>query len=284
MDSITLTLIATSLYLGLSCLLKTLAPWHLAGVVRGLLPVGPRLGATLAALVIGWEAALAVSLVVVPALAVTPAIGTFAVFVVLLGHGWWRGATDCGCHGPGVAMHPLVSLVLDLGLLVCLLLIRAQVPAWPLAWGLASLVVFLLVVVFCWLQADALARGRGPWLDLSAARPGQLLPSGLVDDTAGSGRTQLVALLAPDCPLCQAWLKVLATVHRREDLPTVLALQAQSQTSEDQPDSPVPMRAISRWRFGRLALTTPSALVVVDGRVTERWLRTMPESFVNQLR
>lgn len=274
-------------YLGSSSLLKLVAPWHLAAVLGARLP--RVLSGPLASLVIGWEALLAVGLLCAPALVVVPAVATLAFFAVVSLVAAALRLEDCGCHGPWLRIPPLLSAALDLGA-IALLATMAPEPGggWLDARGAILLVVGVAVTAVALVQLRSQRMGSRPWLDLSPVREGELFRPqwlgaeavqelSLADDT-------IIAFVSPRCARCLAWMKVLAKMHVRPELPRVVCVAAAEPALAELPAQPYPLLAVPRWRLAWLVATTPVAFRVSDEIVTEQWIHAMPRSLVDPLR
>jgi hypothetical protein len=195
---------------------------------------------------------------------------------------------DCGCYGGLVLLTPAQSLALD-GLYVALL---------AGAWGMAPADTFApaawkLVVVLV-AAAVALAASwrslRTPLVDLSLLRVGRTwrrswLKRYARDVTQGS---HFVVFLSRDCPYCKRWVPLLNVIEVQPDLPSVVAVMS-LQGEELQgflqehliafPVTHMPQSLVSLMVTGY-----PTAALVENGRIAEKWVGEMPQSYMDRVR
>jgi hypothetical protein len=262
----------------------------------GLLPKSLLLPAALA--VISFQCGLGVALL----LCLWPArVLPFAILSLLvLGTiGYWSTATgrtaDCGCYNGLFTLSPLQSLVLDTVYAVLLgLSWWWGVPeAEPTTW---KIVIILLAAA----GGGGLALGLfryserhgTPLVELTPIRIGRRWnPSWLprsVDLSADDGET-LIVFLGANCAHCMRWIKVLNTIHACPRLPEVRGVVAigAEQLPEylDRAAVRFPTVAVSTWVAARLSRSiTPTAVLIQDGIIREKWLRSIPRFFLDRVR
>lgn len=221
----------------------------------------------------------------------------FFVILVFAAVSSWGVASgrveDCGCYGGPIVVSPAASVALD-GVYALVLgaawYAGIDAPAAP--WKVGAVAGVALALAF--LSGYSLRRGqqsRGPLVDWSPFRAGRPWRSRWLGHPSRYGLERgehLVALLALDCPTCRSWLKPLAFVHSRPELPDVLAAYAANEEEVDELRTevslPFPVVPFGRWPMRRLTRHLPRGVLVEDGVVREVWLGAMSESFVGRIR
>jgi hypothetical protein len=287
------------LVLAFAGLAKALEPDYFVRHLKnlGLLPKALQLPAALA--VISFQGGLGVALL----LRLWPArVLPFAILSLLgLGMiGYWSTATgrtaDCGCYNGLFTFSPLQSLVLDTVYAVLLGLSwwRGVPGAEPASWKIA-------MVLFAAAGGGGLALGlflyserHGiPLVELTPIRVGRRWnPSWLpriADLSADDGVETLIVFLGANCAHCMRWIKVLNTIHACSKLPEVRGVVAISpdQLSEylDRAAVRFPIVAVSTWVAARLSRSiTPTAVLIQEGVIREKWIRSMPKPFLERVR
>lgn len=277
-------------------LAKALEPEHFVRHLKnlGLLPV--RLLVPVALAVISLQCGLGAALL----LRLRPDWFLPAAMVLLLGLaglGYWSTATgrtaDCGCYNGLLTFSPLQSLSLDAGYASLLGFAWWQgAPPEPRLWTLALVLVAALgggAVAFGLLGHSA--RHGKPLLDLTPMKVGRRwkpswLPSGA--ELPGERET-LVVFLGANCSHCMQWIKVLNRVHQIPGLPSVqgvVALRPDRLADYlSRSGARFPVAPITPWAAARLSRSiTPTAVLIRDGVIREKWIRSMPKPFVERVR
>ena len=277
-------------------LAKALEPQHFVRHLRNLrlFPEVWLLPLTVA--VAAFQCGLAAALV----LRVWPPVVLPAAMLVLLGLavlGFWSTATgrtaDCGCYNGLVTFSPLQSLLLDAGY-VSLLGISwwlGAPAADPRSWR--GIVVLLAAVGgggLAWGLSRYSARNGKPLVELTPMRVGRRWnPRWVRGLSMAEGDDRLVVFLGANCPHCMKWIKVLNTVHRLPGLPAVQGVVTLA--PERLPDylsrssARFPVVAVTPWASARLSRgITPTAVIVQEGVIREKWIRNMPKAFTDRLR
>jgi hypothetical protein len=202
---------------------------------------------------------------------------------------------DCGCYNGIVTFSPEQSLILDavyVVLLACGWRWGTQVSE-PEPWKIASVLVIaagagLLAYVSLRHEAET---GK-PLLELSPLRPGRRwnlrwMKEGS-DVSRGDGK-KIVVFLGASCHYCRRWIKVLNVVHRLPGFPDVqgIVLLPDKDLSDyvSREGVEFPVTTAKPWVMARLVRGfTPTAVVVEGGVIQEKWIGSMPEPFVEELR
>ena len=244
-----------------------------------------------AAICTGAEAALGAALVahVVPSVVVPAAAGLVVALAALT---LWaehaRDLEDCGCYGGVVLLTPQQSAALD-GLYLALLGVALWMPAGE-AWlavgpGIAAIgLVGVAAAIAAWQSLDA------PLLDLSRLRTDRRWKTRWLParpDLAGDAPHFLV-FLTKDCPYCKRWVPLLNVMNSQPDFPDVVGVMAASEdemeTFRDEHVVRFPVEPMERILFQRMVTAYPTAVLVDDRRVAEKWTGEFPERYLKRVR
>lgn len=220
--------------------------------------------------------------------------GALGVTIALGALGYWSTVTgrteDCGCYNGLLTLSPRQSLLVDVALvsLLGVAWILGEPPQNPETWRITTLSWTAVLSGGLTLASYLYASRRGsPLVDLSPLRIGRPFDPRWLDGKADLSGTTIVVLLGATCPHCRKWVKVLNLVHRLADLPDVIgAVGAPEEGLDDYRNSArFPIVALTPWRMARLARgISPTAVVVRDGIIREKWGGAMPEAFAARLR
>jgi hypothetical protein len=239
-------------------------------------------------LFIACECALGATLLLNPGLvALSATLALLLGFVFLTVWGSVTGRVeDCGCYGNFILLRPWQSVALD-G--VYLLLVGAawvvhpageqQFSPWAVAAALAiAAAAFLLAQrnLRHPLDTSPLKQGkpwRASWLKES---PRDLL--------SGS---HLIVFLGRECPYCKRWVPLLNVVEVQQDFPSVTGVLSLSAQEVDEFKSEhlihFPIARMQRTLFSILADSVPTAVLIEDGMIREKWMGKMPDSYMERI-
>ena len=102
--------------------------------------------------------------------------------------------------------------------------------------------------------------------------------------------SKLIVFMSPRCPQCKDWLQVLKIVHDCPELPDVLGVVAFTNYDEmrwfvDSYQLNFSVVALDSVAYDRLKIdTVPTAVIVEDGIIREKWVAGMPASFVQRIK
>ena len=194
---------------------------------------------------------------------------------------------DCGCYGGLVLITPAQSQALDV------LYLALVVVAWLVAPAAAGVATWKAAFVAAAALASLAASGRSlraPLADLALLRVGRSWRRNWLrqyerDLTRGS---HFVVFLSRDCPYCKRWVPLLNIIEVQPELPSVVAVMS---LEEDE------LRAFLAEHLIRFSVTHmpqslvslmasafPTAALIEDGRVTQKWVGEMPKEYVERIR
>ncbi|NJP11691.1 MAG: hypothetical protein HC866_21310 [Leptolyngbyaceae cyanobacterium RU_5_1] len=97
----------------------------------------------------------------------------------------------------------------------------------------------------------------------------------------------IVVFLGTQCPQCKKWLNILKVVHGRTDLPDIIGVvAAPAEVARGYAEHYAlnfPLVTIQPALFSTLITQVPTAVVLEDGVIREKWVRAMPQSFIEQI-
>lgn len=215
---------------------------------------------------------------------------------------YWGTSTgrieDCGCYNGWLDVTPRQSQILNI-VYIGLLIFAA-------IWGNYQPPVFWqwILVLGTLVTSGALASGSleyltqnlRPYIDLSPLKinrpwqPKWLGEDGEDPDLILTSGAKLVVFLSIQCPKCKNWLNVLKLVHYRDDLPDVMGTISLTtiEAGQDFVDSyslNYPIMAIEEKQHQKLGINVfPTAIVLEDGVIKEKWVETIPEYFIERIK
>ncbi|MBP5972050.1 hypothetical protein HW132_04705 [Brasilonema sp. CT11] len=223
--------------------------------------------------------------------------GTIVLLLVLSGLTYWSTSTkrtnDCGCYNGLINISPNQSLLLNIlytaliGLawfypVADILTVSQQVSAL-----LISLAISCLGTGVSYLY---LWKKEKPLLDLSLLKVDRLWQPKWIEEYADSLTTgdKLVVFLMPGCQMCKSWIKVLKIVHKRPDLPDVVAGVARTPEEVQEfvqlHNINFPVVAMNPFVMSRFAEAFPTGVLLENGIIREKWLGVMPLVFVQRVK
>jgi hypothetical protein len=278
-------------------LTKALDPSHFVHHLKDLrlLPAGLLFPAAL--VVISLQCGLGAALVLHVWLAwLLPAAAVFLLALAALGY--WSTATrramDCGCYNGLLTFSPLQSLLLDSSYATLLVLAWWWAPAdgtrpWTVSAALLAAAGGGLLA--CGISRYSARHGK-PLFELTPLKVGRRWNprwlQGRLDPSATGGE-KLVVFLGPNCSHCKKWIKALNTIHWLPGFPEVQGVVALSPERVphflEQDDIRFPVVSVTPWVSARLSRgITPTAALVANGIIQDKWVRAMPKAFTDRLR
>lgn len=208
-----------------------------------------------------------------------------AVFLVLIGWGWWRGSlVDCGCFGAMLKRSPGEAFAIDSAFLL------VAVAVWRGARGEAErgrfahrwrVVVSVLAggVSLAATIALFLVGATGIRATLEAARHPEMAA---VDLEVGE---HLLYLFHPECPQCARMSPRVAEYSQTPALPavvgfTTLTTKPDVDIYRDKYNLRIPAGILSRDSLSRITGdgSVPQLVHVRDGEILRSWVTEMPEA------
>jgi hypothetical protein len=197
-----------------------------------------------------------------------------------------RDLADCGCYGGVVRLTPRQSVLLNGGYI---LMLAGALYATPGASWVPSLAGAASVGLGGVGAAVAAWGSRTePLLDLSRLRPGRRWAvEWLPDHPEVTTEPHFVVFLSPDCPYCKRWVPLLNVMHAKADLPRVLGVLALPDDEREafRHDHLVrfPLGQMTASRFRHMVSGYPTAVLVEEGAVAEKWEGELPEPYAEQI-
>jgi hypothetical protein len=278
-------------------LAKALDPSHFVHHLKDLRILPARLLFPAALFVISLQCGLGAALVlhVWPA-GLLPAAAVLLLALAVLGY--WSTATgrafDCGCYNGLLTFSPLQSLLLNAGYAALLVLAWWWAPAdgaepWK---AFAALLVAAGGGLLAFAVSRSSERRGRPLFELTPLKAGRRwnprwLRGG--PDLSAAGGETLVVFLGANCSHCKRWIKALNTIHWLPGFPEVQGIVALSPERVphflEQDGIRFPVASVTPWVSARLSRgITPTAVVVADGVIREKWVQAMPKEFTDRLR
>ncbi|MDM9586317.1 MauE/DoxX family redox-associated membrane protein [Nostoc sp. GT001] len=224
-------------------------------------------------------------------------LGTIVLLLLLSSLTYWSTSTkrtdDCGCYNGLIDISPKQSLLLNalyitlMGLawfypVADILTVSQQVTALLISLTTSCLLTAVSYIYF-WKQ-------KKPILNLEPLQVNRRWQPQWLKEYPESLTTgeKLVVFLMPGCPTCKNWLKVLKVVHQRTDLPDVVAGVPQTleqvQAFVQSNNINFPVVAMSPTVVARLTNAFPTAVLLEEGIIREKWLGVMPLDFVKRVK
>jgi hypothetical protein len=268
---------------------KVLEPWKFLRHIAHLRLISSRWIVPISLGFIAFETALGVAII----LQVFPHVMIGVSLIVLIGLSlltYWSTSTgkteDCGCYNGWLEISPTVSLLLNAFYGVLLII------AWVLGHFEPTVLWQELLTIITLLVSGALASGHleylyvfgRPYLELTPLQVNRQWQSKWLEHAVDvSSGSKIVVFLGTSCPQCKNWLKVLKLVHHRPDLPDVVGVVSTetSIATEYAKNYTLnfPIVAIKPSVFSHLVMSVPTAAVLSDGVIKEKWVGVMPPDF-----
>lgn len=254
----------------------------------GLLP--PQLVIPTAITFIGLECALGVALILyefpqdlVP--------GTIILILCLSASTAWATSTkrteDCGCYGGLLVITPKQSILLNLGYILLL----GWAWVYPVANHYTQIWQWVLALIA--LVAGSISGWKSqekPLVDFSRLKPGNRWhPRWLKDSSQDLQQgSHFVVFLGKDCPYCKQWVPLLNVMSTQKDLPNVIGILALSHEEIEAFKAEhlvrFPIAQMDKLLFGYMVDSYPTAVLIEDGVISNKWLGEIPKEFFNRIR
>lgn len=224
---------------------------------------------------------------------------SIVLLIALSGLTYWSTSTgrteSCGCYNGWLEVTPTQSIIFNLFYIISLSLSLFLSPKQPgVLWP-------WMAVCAAFVTGYAAASGSLAYLDRHGYPPIDLAPIQAhrpwqnewlgehfnLDFNSGS---KLVVFMSPRCPQCKDWLQVLKIVHACPELPDVVGVVAFTYYDElryfvDSYELNFSVVALEPSQYDRLGIDTlPTAVIVADGTIREKWVAGMPLSFIKRIK
>jgi hypothetical protein len=200
---------------------------------------------------------------------------------------------DCGCYTGLLKVNPKQSLALNCfyALSIALYFLHPipdfltqsqQLNALSIS-VLASATITLASYLYYW-------KAKKPILDLMPIKINKPWNPDWIADYRGDWTDGeiLAVFLNPKCGLCKHWLSVLRVIHLRPNFPNVVGGLVGSKEEVEEylrdRDLPFPIVAVQPSVAARSLESFPSAIVLENGIVKDKWIGKMPREFVDSLK
>lgn len=291
----TASIIVGSIFL-LTGIAKVIEPWKFTQHITKLDVINPQLIVPISLTFTAIESALGTALIlkILPTVIIPVSILLLFSLSMLT---YWSTSTgkteDCGCYNGWLEITPTQSLILNaiyIFLLIFAEFFEKYQPTVLWQW----LVVLITLITSYALAAGSLEymqkNGR-PYLDftpLQKNRTWQVEWLGEDSESLMSGSV-IVVFMSSQCSQCKHGLGVLKLVQWQDDLPAIVGLidTENLQEAQDFVDSyflNFPVVAVDKRFYKKLRIeVVPTAVVLEDGTIKEKWIGVMPTSFINQI-
>lgn len=282
----------------LTAIAKIIEPWKFAQHIAKLRLFNSQSIEPITITFIAVEATIGTALI----FEATPAIIIPLSIIMLIGLSgltYWSTSTgktqDCGCYNGWLKITPNQSLLLNLLYIICLGVgLIGKYNEGTILWRwMIVIATFLISYAAASASLEYLDNHGYPLIDLApiqANRPWQNQWLGEAVNLDLSLGEKLIVFMSPHCPQCQEWLQVLKIVHDCPELPDVLGVVAFTNYDEmrwfvDSHKLNFSVVALDSVAYDRLKIdTVPTAVIVEDGIIREKWVAGMPASFIQRIK
>jgi len=275
---------------------KIIEPWKFAQHITKLDLVKPQLITPFTLTFTAIESALGVALIlgVLPTLIIPISILLLFSLSILT---YWSTSTgkteDCGCYNGWLEITPTQSLILNS--IYIFLLIFAEFlgefqPTVLWQW-LAVLITFITSYALAAGSLEYMQEKGRPYLDFTPLQEQCLWQVEWLGEESKSlmSGSVIIVFMSPQCPQCKHWLGVLKLVQWQDNLPAIVGLIDTDNLLEGQEfvDSyflNFPVVAVDKRFYKKLRIeVVPTAVVLEDGVIQEKWIGLMPMWFINKI-
>ncbi|WP_287520770.1 MauE/DoxX family redox-associated membrane protein [Okeania sp. SIO2C2] len=275
---------------------KIIEPWKFIQHIAKLDLINPQLIIPISLTFTAIESALGIALI----LRVLPTIIMPLSILLLLNLSmltYWSTSTgkteDCGCYNGWLKITPTQSLILNA--IYIFLLIFAEFfglyrPTVLWQW-LVVLITFIISYALAAGSLEYMQENGRPYLDFTPLQENikwRLEWLGEDSESLMSGSV-IVVFMSPECSKCKHWLGVLKLVQWQDDLPAIVGLIDTENIQEGQDFVDryflnFPVVAVDKKFYKKLKIeVVPTAVVLKDGVIQEKWIGLMPMWFINKI-
>ena len=191
-------------------------------------------------------------------------IGYLAIASVLsLTHWFAHKRPSCGCYGPALNVHPLLSISINV---TCIALLCYLPNSTCTHQSLQYILIFMLLGVIIGRQSI-----HKPLIDLSVTAEGKTWTKG------AKAPLQIVAFLSPQCSSCQTWISALNVLSKQHPVVVVSYSEINSLTP-----------SIIRQHQSRRAILReieyfPTILLIKKQLIVKRWVEKSPQNILEEM-
>lgn len=193
---------------------------------------------------------------------------------------------DCGCYGSLFSIHPRYSILLNLIYFIVL-----EIDYFWSSFSLqeSNLKGVIIGGTTAMVVVVARASRRGPLMDISLTRPGRRWKQSWVHSILLNGvqGSYLLVFLGEDCPYCKRWIPGLNILNVQANSPQVIGILASApdrvEAFAEEHGALFPVVSMKSQLFYRMATRSPTAVLIVDGKVQKKWIGRLPEDYIQRI-
>lgn len=251
--------------------------------------VPPRLHLAAVTLIIAFECALGAALIVSFAPGIVLPLAAL-VLVALAALTFWAARQerieDCGCYGGVVVLTPMQSVLVD-GIYLVITIAAWMLPSPAIGNQMArGLGVLAIALIAGWLTTQSREK---PLIDLTRLQRGRRFSKNWITNSEDDLQTgsHFVVFLSKDCSWCKRWVPLLNILGTQPDLPKVTGVM--SLDDDDVADFRAahlvrfPIARMERKLSSAMLHAYPTAALVEDGVIVDKWEGRMPEEYLQRL-
>ena len=291
----TTSIIVGSIFL-LTGIAKIIEPWKFTQHIAKLNLINPQLIIPISLTFTAIESASGVALIfkVLPTVIMPVSILLLLSLSMLT---YWSTSTgkteDCGCYNGWLEITPAQSLILNA--IYIFLLIFAEFfgqsqPTFLWQW-LVVLITFIISYALAAGSLEYMQENGRPYLDFTPLKENKKWQVEWLGEDSKSLilGSLIVVFMSPECSQCKHWLGVLKLVQWQDNLPAIVGLIDTENIQEGQAfvDSYLlnfPVVAVDKRLYKKLKIeVVPTAVVLKDGVIQEKWIGLMPMWFINKI-
>ncbi|NEO54891.1 MAG: hypothetical protein F6K54_18490 [Okeania sp. SIO3B5] len=291
----------TSFLVGIVFLLtgiaKVIEPWKFIRHIAQLGLLNQALIVSTSIAFIAIESALGMALI----LGVFPKVIIPLSILLLVGLSiltYWSTSTgkteDCACYNGWLEISPSQSLILNF-IYISLLVVAEFLGKYQVTvlWQwVAVLITFITSFALAAGSLEYMQNSSRPYIDFSPLQKNKIWQLEWLGEDSKSlmSGSVILVFMSPQCPQCKNWLKVLKFLQRQDDLPNVAGVVALSNLDEGQDfvDNYAlnfPVAVVEQELYKKLRIeAVPTAVVLEDGVIQDKWIGSMPVWFVDKIR
>ena len=189
-------------------------------------------------------------------------------------------AEDCGCYGGLITFTPRQSLALNLFYLAILWIgYISQIDGYATGmWKVWIVVITILIGGYLAKQS-----AKSPLIDLSRLRKGSSWQDSWLNSDIFKAGSFFITFLNRNCADCTKWIDELKNLKTIGNSPTIVCLLPDDSASVNYADTEIKPHftyfLVDRRLFRRLVFQTPTAVLVSESKVVEKWVADFPDVF-----
>lgn len=194
---------------------------------------------------------------------------------------------DCGCYGGLLAVSPKQSVMLD-GIYSLILLLVFLFPVRGYETGIWKIVLSAIVMLLA--LGVSLKSVHEPLVEFSRLKKGRLWKATWLTDKRDdmSAGTHFVVFLDRECIFCKRWVPFLNVINVEPELPKVSGVMSLSTQSlkEFKKEHMIrfPIARMDRFLAATMTSAFPTAVLIENGRIVEKWVGEMPEKYLESVK